>query len=110
MNADQVLDIIYEKYLNNEISKDELLKQVKLIETIEQMFNKEKMPTYSYYCPTHGEFETIRKISERETAPCKDCGKISTKLVDAPSGIQDGYYNQNMSINRIKQPFRTAHR
>ncbi|HCT6262467.1 TPA: zinc ribbon domain-containing protein [Klebsiella quasipneumoniae subsp. similipneumoniae] len=68
------------------------------------------MPTYSYYCPTHGEFETIRKISERENAPCKDCGKISTKLVDAPSGIQDGYYNQNMSINRVKQPFRTAHR
>ncbi|MFM8069451.1 hypothetical protein PU682_03145 [Klebsiella pneumoniae] len=23
---------------------------------------------------------------------------------------KDGYYNQNMSINRIKQPFRTAHR
>lgn len=42
MNADQILDIIYEKYLNNEISKDELLKQVKLIETIEQMFSKEK--------------------------------------------------------------------
>lgn len=41
MNADQVLDIIYEKYLNNEISKDELLKHVKLIETIERMFSKE---------------------------------------------------------------------
>ncbi|GKM82903.1 hypothetical protein NUKP68_40340 [Klebsiella variicola] len=42
MNADQVLDIIYEKYLNNELSKAELLKHVKLIETIELMFNKEK--------------------------------------------------------------------
>lgn len=42
MNADKVLDIVYEKYLNNEISKDELLKHVKLIETIERMFSKEK--------------------------------------------------------------------
>ncbi len=42
MNADQILDIVYEKYLNNQISKDELLKHVKLIETIERMFSKEK--------------------------------------------------------------------
>lgn len=42
MNADQVLDIIYEKYLNNEISKDDLLKHAKLIEIIERMFNKDK--------------------------------------------------------------------
>lgn len=70
------------------------------------------MPLYSYYCPTHGEFETIRKISERETAPCKDCGKTSTKLVDPVGGIQDGYFNQNMSVrpNRQKQVFRSAQR
>ncbi|HBS4239194.1 MULTISPECIES: hypothetical protein [Klebsiella] len=42
MNVDQALDVIYEKYLNNEISKDELLKHVKSIETIERMFNKVK--------------------------------------------------------------------
>lgn len=70
------------------------------------------MPMYSYYCLTHGEFETIRKISERENADCPDCGAKSSKLVDAVGGIQDGYYNQNMSVrpNRQKQVFRSAHR
>ena len=70
------------------------------------------MPTYSYHCPNHGEFEALRKISERDSAECKQCGSISYKLVDAQGGITDGYYNQNMSVrpNRQKQVFRSATR
>lgn len=46
------------------------------------------MPTYSYKCPECGAvFDKIRKIAEREKAPCK-CGEVAEKAVTAPRSIK----------------------
>lgn len=40
MNAEQIIDILYEKYLNNQISQKELLNYLKTIDVLETIFNK----------------------------------------------------------------------
>ena len=57
------------------------------------------MPLYQYRCEEHGQFDKIRKLSERDSAPCPECGKDSPKDgLTAPRGIAGGYYDPKMYV------------
>lgn len=52
------------------------------------------MPLYEYKCEKCPRtFEKLRKISERETAPCPVCSSDSPKAVSAPRGVHGGFFD-----------------
>lgn len=57
------------------------------------------MPLYDYTCEDHGQFQKIRKISEREKAECPECGKECKQGLTAPRGINGGYYDKNVRVS-----------
>lgn len=57
------------------------------------------MPLYDYSCEEHGQFQKIRKISEREKAECPECGKECKQELTAPRGINGGYYDKNVRVS-----------
>ncbi|QZI93327.1 hypothetical protein NPJJOOEL_00007 [Enterobacteria phage Brandy] len=48
------------------------------------------MPLYDYSCEEHGQFQKIRKISEREKAECPECGKECKQGLTARAGLMAG--------------------
>lgn len=58
------------------------------------------MPVYDYKCQEHGTFEKIRKISEREEAPCPECNEICPQQVTAPMMVQGGYMDKHMKFSK----------
>lgn len=64
------------------------------------------MPIYNYNCPTHGEFEAIRSISDRKQTLCPECGETSNQRISAPAGINGGFYDQKLRVNRTKHTVR----
>lgn len=45
------------------------------------------MPTYSYECPIHGEFDTLMRISEMTlTIPCPQCQCDSKRIINFGAG------------------------
>ncbi|QPI13832.1 FmdB family regulatory protein [Serratia phage 4S] len=51
------------------------------------------MPTYSYNCPKDGQFDAMKKISERQEAQCPKCGEKCQQGVTAPRSIHGGFYD-----------------
>lgn len=42
------------------------------------------MPMYDYECPhCHEQFEEMRRLAERATAPCPRCGKEAEKVLSS---------------------------
>lgn len=58
------------------------------------------MPMYNYECKEHGNFERIRKISEREIAECLVCYKWCPLIVSAPAMVQGGYMDTKPSVTK----------
>lgn len=52
------------------------------------------MPTYTYTCKEHGQFDKLRKISDRnKPAECPKCGKECERGLDAPQVHYKGFKN-----------------
>lgn len=49
------------------------------------------MPTYDYLCQEHGEFEAMKKISERDVAVCPECGVECPHIITAPKMVKGNY-------------------
>lgn len=58
------------------------------------------MPVYEYSCKEHGEFEKIKKISERFFANCPACGVECTQALTVPAGVKGSYMDKSMSMTR----------
>lgn len=58
------------------------------------------MPVYQYACEEHGEFEKIKKIAERQSAICPECGKECGMVVTTPKLVKGGYMDQSMKFSR----------
>lgn len=58
------------------------------------------MPLYSYLCQEHGEFEKIKKISEREKAECPVCNEECHQTIVAPKMVKGGFYDKSMRFSR----------
>lgn len=58
------------------------------------------MPIYSYACPSHGDFEKMQKISEREKAPCPECGEECKQQITAPKMVQGGFCDKSMKFSK----------
>lgn len=58
------------------------------------------MPMYDYLCEEHGQFEKIKKISEREIAICPDCGIECPLSVSAPKMVKGGYMDKSMKFSQ----------
>ena len=44
------------------------------------------MPIYSYHCPSHGEFDELKAIGNRdEQTVCPDCNTLSERYLTAPN-------------------------
>uniref|UniRef100_A0A6M3IFI0 Putative regulatory protein FmdB zinc ribbon domain-containing protein n=1 Tax=viral metagenome TaxID=1070528 RepID=A0A6M3IFI0_9ZZZZ len=45
------------------------------------------MPTYTYECPEHGQFDALMPIRQmRTTMPCPECGYISKNIITLGKG------------------------
>ncbi len=53
------------------------------------------MPTYDYKCPEGHTFEEFQNINEEPVATCPQCGKPSSRMIGAGSGLMfkgSGFY------------------
>ena len=53
------------------------------------------MPTYDYKCPEGHTFEEFQNINDEPVAPCPHCGKASSRMIGAGSGLMfkgSGFY------------------
>lgn len=57
------------------------------------------MPMYQYKCEEHGDFERLRKISERLEAECPKCGAVCKQSVTAPRGICGGFVDRSLKVS-----------
>lgn len=58
------------------------------------------MPVYQYECEEHGQFEKIRKISERKEAPCPECEVICEQQLTAPVMVKGGFCDKSMKFSK----------
>ena len=58
------------------------------------------MPMYEYVCEEHGTFEKIKKIPERFSCPCPDCGEHCQQKLTVPAGVQGGYMDSSISLTK----------
>ena len=58
------------------------------------------MPIYQYSCSEHGDFEKMKKISERFTCECPECGVECKQELTVPAGVKGGYLDKNMSMTK----------
>lgn len=58
------------------------------------------MPMYAYRCKEHGEFEKIKKISERQTCECPECGVVCEQALTVPAAVQGGFVDKSLSMTK----------
>lgn len=58
------------------------------------------MPVYEYKCEEHGTFEKIKKISERFSCECPECGVECTQQLTVPAGVSGGYMDSSVSLTK----------
>lgn len=58
------------------------------------------MPVYEYKCEEHGVFEKIKKISERFSCECPECGVESTQQLTVPAGVKGSYMDSSLSLTK----------
>lgn len=58
------------------------------------------MPMYVYLCEEHGEFEKIKKISEREVCKCPECDVDCNLVISAPKLVHGGFYDTNPRMSK----------
>ena len=45
------------------------------------------MPTYSYRCTEHGDFDMIQRMADHAAAPCPDCGETAKQVLTSAPGL-----------------------
>lgn len=58
------------------------------------------MPFYDYVCENHGKFEKIKKISDRFTCECPECGVVCEQALTVPAGVKGGYMDKSISMTK----------
>ena len=58
------------------------------------------MPMYTYICKEHGEFEKIKKISERHNCECPECGVVCEQALTVPAGVKGGFVDKSISMTK----------
>lgn len=58
------------------------------------------MPLFEYNCKEHGNFEKIKKISEREVANCPVCDVECQQQLSAPKMLNGGFYDKSARLSK----------
>lgn len=58
------------------------------------------MPMFDYQCKEHGVFEKMKKIAERETAPCPECGETCPQIISPPAMVNGGYMDSSLRFSK----------
>ncbi|MEZ7211430.1 zinc ribbon domain-containing protein [Pantoea ananatis] len=66
------------------------------------------MPMYDFECDCGQQFEAIRRINERDKAQCPYCFSEARQMLTAPAGINGGFYDNSVRVNRQKQTFKSS--
>ena len=69
------------------------------------------MPIYTYKCDDHGEFDDIKKVSERGYSDCPKCGEVCENIIKVNEFMGRGYVapppaKRHFGENRKRPPNR----